>query len=531
MAKYKVFAADGLSKEGVEILEASGLFEVKVNSKTPREELLAEIPGYDALIIRSASTADKDVIEKGKNLKLIARAGVGLDNVDIPTATESGIVVMNAPGGNTLSTSELSFAMLLSLARNIPQAHRSMCEKRWDKKKYKGTEIHGKTLGVIGLGRIGREVSKRALAFGMRVYGYDPYFSEEQAKGIGISKVELQTLYKESDFITIHTPLTKDTENMITKKEMQMMKRSVRLINCARGGIINEEDLRDALQEGIVAGAALDVYTKEPVENYLYADIDTCVTTPHLGASTSEAQVSVAIETANGVLSYFRDNIPQNSVNYPTVDKQTYEEIKGYLSLSSKLGYLLAQVAQKRITAVKVSYSGIVAARNTKMITTAAVKGVLSGMGDEEGINFVNTPIIAKEKGIEIVERTLTKTGDFSDIVAVKIETEGNSFEVWGTIFQDDNSQRIVRYNIYHLELKPEGIKLFIQHRDRPGFIGAVGTLMGQNSVNIADMRLIRESVDQPVLTVLTLDSEPPKSALDEIMKLDDIYSIRQFVL
>lgn len=526
MSKIKIFASDGFSKEGVAILEENG-FEIIVQKNTPREELLSVIKDYDALIIRSASTADEEVFKQTDKLKLVARAGVGLDNVDIKAATERGIVVMNAPGGNTMSTAELSFAMLMSLARKIPQAYASMKEGKWEKKLFTGVEIHGKTLGIIGLGRIGREVVKRALAFGMNVLGYDPYFSDEQAEKIGIKNADLETIITQSDFITVHTPLTKDTENMLTLKEMKKMKKSVRLINCARGGIINEEDLKTALKEEIIAGAALDVYTKEPLEDYSLLESGNCVTTPHLGASTGEAQVSVAIETANALVSYFKQGIPQNSVNFPTIDVHAYEEIKDFVSLASKMGYLLSQVSGNAVSEVKVSFSGSLLKKPTKMITVAALKGLLSGMSEED-VNFVNAPTIATGRGISVVERTVDKVSEYSDILAVKIETDKGSFDTWGTIFSD-GSLRIVKYNIYHMELKPEGILLFIQHQDRTGFIGKVGTMMGNHGVNIADMRLIREQKDAPVLTVLTLDSDPPNEVLKEIEELGDIYSVKKF--
>ncbi|MEK6796592.1 MAG: phosphoglycerate dehydrogenase [Spirochaetota bacterium] len=532
MARYKVFAADGFSKEGIEILEKSGIFDVKVNAKTPRDELLKEISAFDALIVRSASKADKEVIDAGKILKLIARAGVGLDNVEIPAATARGIVVMNAPSGNTISTAELSFAMLMSLSRNIPQAYASMKQKVWEKKKFEGIEMHGKTLGIIGLGRIGREVAKRAIAFGMNVLGHDPYFPEEGAKTLGVTLVKLERIYKESDYITVHTPLSPETEDLVTKKEIALMKPNVRLVNCARGGIINENDLRDALAEKRIAGAALDVFITEPPKEFIYADLDNCITTPHLGASTEEAQISVAIETANALVSYFRDNVAHNSVNFPAIDAHIYNEMKNFVELASKIGAFLAQVARASITKVEVTYSGSITEKPTKILTTAVLKGLISSLiGSDSSVNFVNAPVIARERGISVVERNITKIGDFSEIIAVKITTEsGKSVEIWGTVFTD-GKPRIVRYDQYHIEMQPQGHVLLVICKDRYGFVGQIGTIMGDKKININDMRLTIEESSKRALNVLVLDTKPGKEVLDKVHAMPDIYEVHMISL
>ncbi|MBI4976940.1 MAG: phosphoglycerate dehydrogenase [Spirochaetes bacterium] len=526
MAKYKVFASDGFSREGIEILEKSGLFDVTVNAKTAREDLLKNIGAYDALIIRSASRADREVVTMGKQLKLVARAGVGLDNVDVPAATEKGIVVMNAPSGNTMSTAELTFAMLLAMSRNIPQAYMSMRQKQWEKKKFEGIEVHGKTLGIVGLGRIGREVAKRAIAFGMKVLAYDPYFPQDKAKTLGVEMSDLTRIYKESDFITVHTPLSAETENLITKKEIALMKPTVRLINCARGGIINEQDLKDALAAKRIAAAALDVYISEPPKEFAYADLENCITTPHLGASTEEAQISVAIETANAIVSYFRDNVPYNSVNFPTVEAHVLKEISAFVDLASKMGSLLAQISKSSVNKVEVTYSGTLTEKPTKMVTISALKGLLSNIiGSEGGVNFVNAPVIAKERGIAVVERNLTKQSDFTEIVAVKVFTDdGKETEVWGTVFSDGNP-RIVRFNQYHMEIKPDGCALFIVYRDRPGFVGKVGTIMGEKNININEMRLVRGD-DNRALMVMALDCAPTAEVYHQVQTIKDIYEI-----
>ncbi len=530
MEKIKIFASDGFSKEGVEILEAAGIFDIKVQSKTAKEELLDVIDGYDALIIRSASTANKEVITKGKNLKLVARAGVGLDNVDIPSATERGIVVMNAPGGNTISAAELAFTLMMSLARKVPQANASMKTGTWDKKSFAGGELNGKNMGIIGLGRIGREFATRAKAFNMNIIGYDPYFTKEQAERMNITLVaNLEEIYKQSDYISVHTPLTKDTENLITAKELAMMKPTASIINCARGGIINEQDLYEALKNKVIASAALDVFTSEPPKEYLFKDLDNCITTPHLGASTEEAQISVAIETAKAIVSYFRDGVPFNSVNYPSVDKETLESIKDYVKLADIMGQMMGNIAKGEISKFQVSYVGHIAEKQTKMVSYSAVKGYLNGSGASDDVNFVNVPLVAKNHGINYEEKTESASGVYSDIIMLKVVAGDVQHELWGSVFEYDKSIRIVKYNNYHIEIKPHGIMLMLQYQDRVGFVAMIGALLQKNNINIADMSFVRE--EKETLMMLTLDNELNDFVVDELRADSGIMSVNYFVL
>ena len=530
MDKIKILASDGFSKEGIEILENSGIFEIKVQAKTSREELLEIIKDYDALIIRSASRADKELIEKGSNLKLIARAGVGLDNVDINAASERGIIVMNAPGGNTISAAELAFALIMSAARKIPQANESMNKGIWDKKSFAGTELNRKYLGVIGLGRIGRELASRAKAFNMNIIGYDPYFTKEQANALNINLVSnIEDLYQESDYISIHTPLTKDTENLITKKELAMMKNTAVIVNCARGGIINEKDLYDALKNNVIKSAALDVFESEPPKEYLYKDLDNCITTPHLGASTEEAQISVAIESADAILSYFKDGVPFNSVNYPAVDKETLNSISEYIKLADIMGRMLGNIAKGEITKFQVSYVGTIAEKQTKMVSYSAVKGFLNGSGASDDVNFVNVPIVAKNHGINLKEKTESASGVYSDIIMLKIVADDVLYELWGTVFEYNKSIRIVKYNNYHIEIKPKGIMLMLQYHDRVGFVAMIGKLMAKNNINIADMSFVRECKE--TLMMLTLDDNVSIDVVDELKNDDGVISVNYFVL
>lgn len=532
MVKFKIFASDGFSKEGVEIFEKAGIFDVTIQTKTSREELLSVIDKYDALIIRSASKADKDVIEKGKKLKLIARAGVGLDNVDITAATERGIVVMNAPGGNTISAAELAFSLIMSLARKVPQANTSMHEKCWDKKSFGGIELNRKTLGVIGFGRIGREVAHRARAFNMNILVYDPFFPSSRAATLDIKVVDkIDVLLSESDFITIHTPLTKETENLITKKELSIMKKTAYLVNCARGGIIKENDLYEALKDKVIAGAALDVFEKEPPKEYIFADLQNCITTPHLGASTEEAQISVAIETADAMVSYFKDGVPFNSVNYPAVDKETLSAIQDYIALADKMGRMLGHIAQGEVQKFQVSYAGSIADKHTKMISLSVLKGFLTGRGASDAVNFVNAPLVAEQHGINLKEKTESAQGVYTDMVIVKIVAGDVVHELWGTVFEYNKSLRIVKYNTYHIEMVPDGIMLMLHYHDKIGFVGMIGSIIAENKINIADMSFVRKDEDGKTLMMLRLDSEMPQNVIDEIKKKEGIISVNYFAL
>jgi D-3-phosphoglycerate dehydrogenase len=398
----KVLVSDNLSEKGVAILKAAGL-EVDVKTGMKPEELKACIGQYDGIVIRSATKLTSDVIDAAENLKVIGRAGSGLDNVDKAAASKKGIVVMNTPGGNTITTAEHSIALMVSLARNIPQATSSMKDGVWDKKKFTGIELFNKTLGIIGIGNIGGEVAKRAQALQMNIIAFDPFLSDEQAQKMGVKKAALEEVFKKSDFITIHTPLTSETKNIINKKSIKLMKPGVRIINCARGGIVNEKDLYEAISSGQVAGAALDVFEQEPPKDNPLLGLDSVICTPHLGAATDEAQENVATAVAEQIVDYLVNGTIRNAINFPSIRPDQVPKLRPYISLAEALGLLAAQLLEGSITEVSLEYGGETSALDTAPVTIAALKGLLTPIL-EETVNFVNAPVIAKERGIEVKE-------------------------------------------------------------------------------------------------------------------------------
>jgi len=526
--KFKVLVTDKLEKEGIDILKKYKEIEVIEKDTMGPEELKADIKNYDAIIVRSATKMKKDIIEAADNLKVISRAGVGVDNIDIPAATAKGIVVMNAPMGNTISTAELAFALIISLARKIPFAYASMKEGKWERSKFNGIELKGKTLGVIGLGRIGAEVSKRARAFEMNVLGFDPYLSEERANDLGIVLSDLNRIYKESDFITIHTPLTDQTRGMIGKEQFAMMKKSLRIVNAARGEIISEQALADALKEGVIAGAAVDVYSKEPPfePRSPLLDAPNLVTVPHLGASTEEAQFNVAMESAETVANFLVHGVIVNSMNMPSINKELFEEFKVYIKLAESLGSLISQVVEGQVEEVTVSYEGDISHKDVSLLTRAALKGLFqSYMG--ESVNYVNAVSMSQSQGISVVEK---KDPDFSseytNLIRMNVRTTKETMELWGCVYSS-NVAKIVKFNDYFFELKPEGIFLFIYNDDKPGVVGKVGTVLGNNSVNIAGLMLGRDPKTKLALSMVHIDSEISDKVRKELESIDAIKKLK----
>ena len=524
----KVLISDNISSKCVEILKTAGL-EVDMKVGLKPEELKACIGDYHGLVIRSATKVTSDIISAAKNLRVIGRAGSGLDNVDKTAATKKGIVVMNTPGGNTITTAEHTIAHLVSLARLIPQATMSLKAGKWEKKKFMGVELYNKTLGILGIGNIGSQVAKRMQAFAMNVIAFDPFLSEDKAKIMGIEKVDLKELFKRSDFITIHTPLTPETKYLINKKTIKIMKPGVRIINCARGGIINEKDLYDAIVEGKVAGAALDVFEKEPPGNNPLLTLDNVIATPHLGASTKEAQENVAVAVAEQIVDYLIHGTIRNAVNFPSIPSDQVSRLQPYINLAEKIGGFAAQMFEGGVTGITIEYHGDASRINTAPVTIAAIKGFLSPML-EETVNFVNAPVIAKERGIEVKEIKTSDEGDYQSMVALRVKAKDKESYFAGTLFSKKDP-RIVNIDNFKVEIMPEGELLFMYNNDKPGVIGNIGTLLGKNKINIARMHFGRETQGGKAISVVSIDTHASPQIIEEIKKLPNILLVKQISL
>ncbi len=524
----KVLVSDNISPNGIKILKNAGLeVDLKVGMKP--EELKACIGEYHGLVIRSATRVTPEIIDAAKNLKVIGRAGSGLDNVDKVSATKKGIVVMNTPGGNTITTAEHTIAHIVSLARQIPQATMSMKEGKWDKKKFMGVELNGKTLGIVGIGNIGSQVAKRMQAFGMTIIAFDPFLSEDRAKVMGVENVDLQELFRRSDFITVHTPLTPETKYLINRESIEVMKPGVRIINCARGGIVNEKDLYDALVEGKVAGAALDVFEKEPPQNNPLLTLDSVICTPHLGASTKEAQENVAIAIAEQIVDYLVHGTIRNAINFPSIPAEQVVRLQPYLTLTEKLGIFAAQTFEGGVTEITIEYQGDASTINTAPVTIAAIKGFLNPIL-EETVNFVNAPVIAKERGIEVREVKSTDEGDYQSMIALRVKAKDKESYFAGTLFSKKDP-RIVYIDKFKVEIVPEGELLFMYNNDKPGVIGNIGALLGKNKINIARMHFGRETAGGKAISVVSIDTHASPQIIDEIKKLPNILSVKQISL
>lgn len=515
----KILVSDKVSDEGVKILQQT--HEVDVRHGLSPEELIAAIPQYDALVVRSETKVRREVIEAATNLKVIGRAGVGVDNIDIQAATEKGIMVINAPDGNTIAAAELTMAMMLALARNVPQAHRSMKEGKWERSKFMGVEMRGKTLGIIGLGRIGTGVVKRALAFEMKVMAYDPFLTEEKALDLGIELAELDKIYAQSDFITLHTPLTPETKHILNDAAFAKMKKGIRIIQCARGGLIDEKALFKAIQEGIVAGAAVDVFEKEPVtlENPLLS-LDNVIVVPHLGASTTEAQVGVAVDVAEGVLAALNGDPVSTAVNMPPVPQRVMQFIKPYFELVEKMGTLAVHLSEGRIQTIEVEYKGEIGEVDSKMLTIATLKGVLNPIL-QEAVNYINAQGVAKSRGIKVREVKSEETEHFANLISVRIRTDKGEYRVAGTLF--GQGVRIVMIDEHRVDVSPKGRLLIVPHDDHPGIIGSVGSLLGAKNINIMGMQVVRTAQAGKNIMFLEVESEISNDILLEIKALNGI--------
>ncbi|MGN7468899.1 phosphoglycerate dehydrogenase [Brevibacillus sp. SAFN-007a] len=526
---YKVLITDPLSEFGIQqLLDAEDVEVVRKTNLSPTE-LIDIIGDYDALLVRSQTQVTAEVLAAGKNLKAVGRAGVGVDNIDIAAATQAGIPVINAPDGNTISTAEHSFAMLMSVARNIPQAHKKLVDGTWDRKSFQGVELNKKVLGVIGMGRIGSEVAKRAKAFGMSVMGYDPFLTEERAQKIGVINATVDEICRQADFITVHTPLTKETRHIISTREFAKMKEGVRLVNCARGGIIDEKALYEAIISGKVAGAALDVFEEEPPVDNPLVGLPQVVTTPHLGASTVEAQENVAVDVSEEILKVLRGEPFKNAVNLPSIPAHVMEKVQPYFQLGENLGHFLAQVTVGSISEVAIKYSGELADVDTSPLTRTVLKGVLSfRLGD--GVNFVNAPLLAKARDITVTEQKTGQSKGFTNLLTVSLKTSQETRTVAGTRLNGYGA-RIVKIDDFSIDVAPEGYLLYIHHNDRPGVIGRVGSILGDNNVNIATMQVGRRDVGGEAIMMLSVDKPLTPELLDTMGELAEVKSVTQIEL
>ncbi len=521
----KVLVSDALSEKGVEIMRKMGL-DVDVKTQLSPDELLKVIPDYEGLVVRSATKVTEKVIEAAARLKVIGRAGSGLDNVDLSAATKRGIVVMNTPGGNTVTTAEHTMALVFSLVRMIPQATASIKAGKWEKNKFMGMELYNKTLGIIGIGQIGSYVTRLAQGAQMQVIAHDPYLSEENAKKMGVELVELNELYRRSDIISVHVPKTPETQSLINAESIRKMKDGVRIINCARGGIVNEKDLYDALVKGKIAGAAMDVFEQEPVDpkNPLLT-LDTVICTPHIGAATNEAQENVALAIAEQIADYLIRGVVRGAVNIPSIPADLLPKIQPYLALAEKLGAFLSQSHEGGVEQLTIEYRGEVAGLMTAPVTVAAIKGLLTPIL-EEPVNYVNAPIVAKERGIEIKEIKSAEAGEFTSLVILKVKARGSKASVAGTLYNRKDA-RIVEIDGLSLEVVPEGHMLLMINNDKPGVIGNIGRLLGDNQVNISRMQLGREHAGGTAISVVGIDAPVTPELLGKLKKLPHVLSAK----
>ena len=524
----KILVSDNLSKQGVEILQKEAGIEVDVNTGLAKEELIKIIPQYDGLIVRSATKVTADVIAAATNLKVVGRAGVGVDNIDLEAAGKKGIIVMNAPDGNMITTAEHAMAMMLSMSRNIPQANASVKDKKWSPKNFMGVELYSKTMGIIGLGRIGSVVAERAKGFAMKIIAYDPFVSKEQAEKIGVEIVELKDLLQRSDFISLHSPKVGD-KPLLGKDEFNSVKPGVRIINCARGELIDEAALIQAIKDGKVAQAALDVYSKEPLNpDSPLLDVPEIICTPHLGASTGEAQDKVAIAICDQLIDFQKYGSIRNAVNMPSIDEETLKQIKPYLDLGSDLGQLASQLVEGPITQVKVQYNGDVSNLNVEPITICVLKGLLTR--SLEGVNMVNAPFIAKERGIEVQELKSNEIKDYTSTIQVQVTTKQGSRDITGSIF-GKGDPRIVRFDEYNFEAVISKHMLILSNKDVPGVIGKLGNVLGKNNINIAGFHLGRLEKTGNAVSVVNIDSPPTSETLRELREIPNVVEVFSVVL
>jgi D-3-phosphoglycerate dehydrogenase len=521
----KVLISDALSDAAVQIFKDRGItvdFQPKLGPD--KEKLAVLIGGFDGLAIRSATKVTAKLLENAKNLKVIGRAGIGVDNVDVPAATAKGVIVMNTPFGNSITTAEHAITMMLALAREIPQADASTQAGRWEKNRFMGVEITAKTLGVIGCGNIGAIVVDRAHGLRMKVIAYDPFLSVERARGLGVEKVELDELFRRADFITLHTPLTEKTKNIIDAKSIATMKKGVRIINCARGGLVDELALRQGLDSGHVAGAAFDVFVEEPAKTNPLFGHPNVVCTPHLGASTTEAQENVALQVAEQMSDYLLTGAITNAINFPSISAEEAPKLKPFVALAEKLGSFAGQLTESGLNKVQLTYEGAVAQMNTKALTSAALSGLLRPMlGD---VNVISAPVIAKERGIVIEETTREAAGDYESLITVTVVTDRQSRHVSGTVFADGRP-RIVNIKGIRMDAEFGQSMIYITNLDKPGFIGKFSSTMGDAGINIATFHVGRDAPGGNAVALIEIDGELPPEVLARVRALPQVQQAR----
>ncbi|HUO06604.1 MAG TPA: phosphoglycerate dehydrogenase [Candidatus Binataceae bacterium] len=527
---FRVLLSDALAPQGVEVLK--GFPQIKFDVKTGLKpaEIAAIIGPYDALLVRSATKVTREVIDAAHSLKVIGRAGVGVDNVDLEAATRRGIVVMNSPTGNSITTAEHAISMMMALARHIPAANAALRAGKWERGKFTGAEVCNKTLGVVGLGNIGRIVADRAIGLKMKVVGYDPILTADAAARIGVELVSIDELIARADFITVHTPLTDDTKGLIGAAAFAKMKKGVRIINCARGGIVDEAALAEALTSGKVAGAALDVFVEEPPpKDHPLLKLDNVIATPHLGAATDEAQVQVSVDIAHQVAEFLLEGTIRNAVNMPAVSPKELEILGPHLRLGEKLGRLAAQLIAGAPKELTIAFGGEAANLKTDAITAAVLKGLMSGFLAED-LNYVNAPFIARERGIHVTETRSREAADYINMLTLTARTDAGAHEVSGAVL-GNRALRITQIDGFRIEAVPEGYFLLLHNRDVPGVVGAVGTLLAQAKINIAGMELGRDRPGGSALSIFEIDEPVPAEVLEKLKTLPAITAASQLKL
>jgi D-3-phosphoglycerate dehydrogenase len=513
----KVLIADKLSDAAVAIFKERGV-DADVKTGLSKEELLKIVDQYDGIAIRSATKLTADVLKAAKNLKVVGRAGIGVDNVDIPAATAAGVIVMNTPFGNSITTAEHAIALMMALARELPAANASTHAGKWEKNRFMGVELYGKTLGLIGAGNIGSIVADRAKGLKMKVVAFDPFLSVERAQDLGIEKVELNDLLARADFITLHTPMTPETRGIISAEAIAKMKKGVRIVNCARGGLVDEKALKAALDSGHVAGAALDVFEEEPAKTNALFGSDKVVATPHLGASTSEAQENVALQVAEQISDYLLTGAITNALNMPSINAQEAQKVRPWIALAQNLGLFAGQVTSTSIQSVEILYEGVAAELNQRALTQAAITGILKPQ--LSGVNMVNAPVVAKERGIKISETRRPQQGAYEGYMKVTATlADGTTRRVAGTVFADGRP-RLIQVRDINLDAEFAPHMLFVINEDKPGFIGKLGTLLGDSQVNIANFTLGRSAPGQDSIALVEVDGGVNEKVLDAIRKL-----------
>ena len=521
---FKVLVSDALGEAGIDIFREADGIDVDVKTGLSAQELKAIIHEYDALVIRSATKVTEEILTAGEKLKVVGRAGIGLDNVDIPAATQRGVVVMNTPTGNVVTTAEHAIAMMMALTRNIPQGTLSLKAGRWDKKKLQGREVYNKVLGVIGFGKIGSIVADRARGLRMQVLVYDPFVTPEQIEKAGFESADLDELYTRADYITVHVPKLKETTGLLNKAAFDKMKDGVMIVNCARGGIVDEDDLQEAIASGKVGGAALDVFATEPPGECRLMEMDRLICTPHLGASTREAQTNVAVAVARQIIDYLIDGTVVNAVNVPSVTGDLLKKIGPYMRVGDRMGCLQAQLASGPVKAVIIEYTGDFKGMDMAPVSTAILKGLLVPMV-KYAVNSVNAPVVAREMGIKVTESTTSETEDYTHLITLRVITDAGENLVSGTII-GRSDLKVVKINDFRLELVPEGHILLIFNQDRPGAIGKIGSILGQHGINIGRMHVGQDKEGDHNIIFLQTDTPVPPDVLDSLRSTEQINSV-----